>query len=195
MITSVILEGKELIRTNENHGIVLGKVLLSPKKSRRRLSKELVRSRSSVNRMIKDIGIFFVQYPNLSNTFKHFQRLQRFDYATRSLAQNYADGDFVENIWFSDECHVLLSGHVNKQNMLQMSTICYYPAMLTNRICVFWEEYAQRPLHSQKVTVWWAVSSHGILGPYFLEDANGNPSTVTSMVYRDQVIDPFCRWP
>ena len=71
---------------------------------------------------------------------------------------------------------MLLSGHVNKHSL------CFLD----------WErheECAQRPLHSQKVTVWCAVSSHGILGPYFLEDANGNPSTVTSMVYRDQVID------
>ena len=168
---------KTTIRTNENHGIILEKVLRSPKKSRRRLSKELGISRSSVNRMIKDIGAFSYKIQILQ-TLQPQDPHQRFDYATRFLAHNYADGDFVENIWFSDECHVLLSGHVNKQNMRFLG----------------WErpeEYAQRPLHSQKVTVWCAVSSHGILGPYFLEDANGKPSTITSMVYRDQVIDRF----
>ena len=107
---------KRTIRTNENHGIILEKVLRSPKKSRRRLSKELGISRSSVNRMIKDIGAFSYKIQILQSLQPQDPH-QRFNYATCFLAQNYADEDFVENIWFSDECHVLLSGHVNKQNM------------------------------------------------------------------------------
>jgi hypothetical protein len=37
----------------------------------------------------------------------------------------------------------------------------------------------QTPLHSTRVTIWCAVSAHGILGPYFIEDEEGNALTVT----------------
>lgn len=49
------------------------------------------------------------------------------------------DENFLENVWFSDEAHFLLSGHVNSKNN------------------IFWgskvpEEVLQRPLHSVKCT-------------------------------------------
>jgi hypothetical protein len=31
----------------------------------------------------------------------------------------------------------------------------------------------QKPLHSEKVTVWCGVSAFGVLGPYFFENATG----------------------
>ena len=48
--------------------------------------------------------------------------------------------DFFDNVWFSDEAHFLLSGHVNSKNN------------------IFWdntppEHCLQRPLHSVKCTV------------------------------------------
>lgn len=53
------------------------------------------------------------------------------------------------------------------------------------------DECVQKPLHSVRVTVWCAISGHGIIGPYFLEDGRGNAVTVTAGVYRNQVIDRF----
>jgi len=41
----------------------------------------------------------------------------------------------------------------------------------------------QKPLHSEKVTVWCAVSAFGVLGPYFFENATGQSVTVTSDRY------------
>ena len=35
------------------------------------------------------------------------------------------------------------------------------------------------------------MSSHAMIGPYFIEDAEGNCVTVNSHVYRTQVIDRF----
>jgi hypothetical protein len=49
----------------------------------------------------------------------------------------------------------------------------------------------QKPLHSTRVTIWCAISAHGILGPYFNEDQEGNALTVTQERYRDMVIEPF----
>ena len=70
------------------------------------------------------------------------------------------DENFLENVWFSDEAHFLLSGHVNSKNN------------------VFWgsevpDEVLQRPLHSVKCTAWVAMSKHGIIGPFWFEDDDG----------------------
>ncbi|CAJ0956957.1 unnamed protein product [Ranitomeya imitator] len=61
-------------------------------------------------------------------------------------------------------CH--LSGCVNKQNMRYWSE--------TNP-----REVHERPLHSDRVTVWCAISRVGIIGPYFFQD-NGRTKTVNS---------------
>ncbi|PNF42004.1 hypothetical protein B7P43_G12994 [Cryptotermes secundus] len=57
-------------------------------------------------------------------------------------------------VFFSDEAHFHLSGYVNKQNMRYWSG--------NNP-----RDLHERPLHSDKVTVWCALSRVGIIGPYF----------------------------
>ena len=165
------------VRTNENHGIVFEKIVRSPKKSIRRTSRELHLSFSSTRRIISDLGAHSYRIQILQSLTANDIVLRR-QYCERMLAIAYQDEEYFSNIWWSDECHILLSGHVNRQNMRFIGWM--KP-----------EEYAQKPLHSAKVTVWCALSSHGIIGPYFLEDQNGNCVTVTAAVYRDQVIDRF----
>jgi len=41
-------------------------------------------------------------------------------------------------------------------------------------------ELRQRPLHSEKVTLWCAMSRLGVIGPFFFEDVRGATATVTS---------------
>ncbi|GJQ83479.1 hypothetical protein Trydic_g19271 [Trypoxylus dichotomus] len=53
-------------------------------------------------------------------------------------------------VWLSDEAHFHISGYVNKQNMRYWSGI--YP-----------REVHERPLHSDRVTVWAAISRVGII--------------------------------
>ena len=60
-------------------------------------------------------------------------------------------------VFFSDEAHFHLSGYVNKQNMRYWSR--------DNP-----RELHQRPLHSERVTVWCALSQVGIIGPWFFEE-------------------------
>ncbi|GFS81032.1 DUF4817 domain-containing protein [Trichonephila clavipes] len=60
--------------------------------------------------------------------------------------------DFHKRILFSDEAHFWLNGYVNKQN------------------CRIWSEenpqlYVETPLHPEKLTVWCASWSEGIIGP------------------------------
>ena len=49
----------------------------------------------------------------------------------------------------------------------------------------------QKALHSARVTIWCAVSGHGILGPYLLADYAQNPLTVYQERYREIIIAPF----
>ena len=70
----------------------------------------------------------------------------------------------------SDGAHFHLSGFVNKQNFHYWSA--------TNPL-----EPHERPLHSSKVTVCCAISSFGIIGPYFFEDEREKAVTVTGPRY------------
>ncbi|XP_053382297.1 uncharacterized protein LOC128549521 [Mercenaria mercenaria] len=77
--------------------------------------------------------------------------------------------ELTDCIRFSDESHFHLDGYVNKQNIR------------------FWgstkpDFHDEKPLHSQKVTVWAAMSASGILGPFFYEE-NGECCTVIANRY------------
>ncbi|KAJ4443060.1 hypothetical protein ANN_04710 [Periplaneta americana] len=163
-------------RSNENVGRVMEKVLQSPKKSFRCISKELQLQHTDVWRMVKELGAcsYWIQVLHELRPPDYRTHLQ---YCAHVLACLYEDEHSLDNWWLSDECHVLLSGHINKQNIRFLG----------------WEkpdEYLQRPLHSEKVTVWSAISSHGVIGPYFTENDNGETIIDNAAVYR-QVLTHF----
>ncbi|GFX15489.1 transposable element Tc3 transposase [Trichonephila clavipes] len=73
--------------------------------------------------------------------------------------------DFHKRILFSDEAHFWLNRYVNKQN------------------CRIWSEanpqvYVETPLHPEKLTVWCALWTGGIIGPYFFKNDKGHNITV-----------------
>jgi len=74
----------------------------------------------------------------------------------------------------SDEAHFHLTGYVNKQN---------YRYWADNNP----KEVNEHSLHSSKVTVWCAVSSHRVIGPYFFENEERITMTVTSDRYVDML--------
>ena len=74
--------------------------------------------------------------------------------------------NFLNDIWFSDKAHFLLSGQVNSKNRIFWGTAAP-------------NEVLQRPLHSKKSTEWVAMLTHGIIGSFWFEDENGEPLTVT----------------
>ena len=85
--------------------------------------------------------------------------------------------DFLDNVWFSDEAHFLLSVHVNSKNN------------------IFWgstppEHCLQRPLHSVKCTACVAISKHGIIEPFWIEDDNERSVTINTEQYV-QVLGKF----
>jgi hypothetical protein len=79
------------------------------------------------------------------------------------------DPQFINNLWMSDEVHFHLSGYVNKHDFP------YWAAANP--------QLHERPHHSTKFTVWCAISSNGVIGPYFFENDDGRAVTVTSAPY------------
>jgi hypothetical protein len=87
--------------------------------------------------------------------------------------------NIVNSSLMSDKAHFHMSGDVNKQN------------------CRFWaannpRELHQRPLQSAKVTVWCAIFSGGIIGPYFFEDEEGRTVTANTERYT-AMLETFLR--
>jgi hypothetical protein len=77
------------------------------------------------------------------------------------------DHDIVDALLMSGEVHFHMSGYVNEQNC------CYWdPNNLHELHC--------HPVLSVKVTMWCAISSEGITGPCFFENAEGHAVTVNA---------------
>ena len=80
------------------------------------------------------------------------------------------DPELLDCLFFSDEAHFHLSGHVNRQN------------------CRFWaieqpHEHSEKLVSVEKTTVWCVLGKNGILGPYFFEDDDGHQVTVNTDQY------------
>lgn len=103
-------------RCPENVDAVRDSVGRSPKKSIRRRSQEMGLSRASVHRILKkDLNL----YPY---RIQIMQKLTPADMKKRVMMCQWfetkieEDSDFLDNVWFSDEAHFSLCGHVNSKN-------------------------------------------------------------------------------
>ena len=144
-------------RNGANFSIIEEAFFESPQKSVRRASSETSISKTSVQRILKfDLDLYPYKIQIMQSLSLNDQ-VERLDFCEWALGKLQENADCFSNVWFSDECHFQLSGHVNKQNMR------------------FWaseqpHEYTERPLHVDRVTVWCAISSNGIIGPYTFSD-------------------------
>ncbi len=132
-------------------------LLNSPEKSVRRSSSETGIPKTCVHDIIKKDLKLYPYKIQIMQSLNITDQVQRLDFCRWAVdvADNYADA--FRDVWFTDESHFLLSGHVCKQNMR------------------FWANeqphcFTERPLHSEKLTVWCAMSSHGVIGPYVFKD-------------------------
>lgn len=138
-------------RSRENIERVRLAVERNPRRSVRKQAFALNLHRSTVQRVLKqDLKLHPYK-------IQLVQALKPADYPTRLTFANEMFERFngFNNIIFSDEAHFHLDGYVNKQN-------CRYWSANNPR------EKHQQQLHSPKVTVWAAMSSQGIIGPFFL---------------------------
>jgi len=162
---------KRTARTDENVNRVLGSVERAPRLSCRRRSQELGMTYTSVNRILKkDLHLtpYLVPVKQALSAQDIVERERMCEWFLRGIQE---DQEWTSRIWFSDEAHFALNSAVNRRSN------------------VYWgqnkpTEVSQRPLHSPKVTVWCAMSSNMVIGPFFFEDGQGNTVTVNQENYR-----------
>jgi len=141
----------------------------SPRKSTKRLPQETDISRSSVMHIMHQ-GLHLFPYKINIYNFRPMQ------IGMRDLRLGKSPVSKSKNIliswasFFSDEANFHLSGHVNKHNV----RFRVYPQL---------HEHQYHPLSLEKVTVWFALSRNGMIGPYWFEDADGRPVTVKTAIY------------
>lgn len=171
--------GSRTVRTEENIALVASSVNNDPGTSIRRRSQELGISTTSIFKIMHcDLNLFPYKI-QLTQVLQPSDHLERRKFADFVLERTQEDPDFVKKILFSDESHFHLQGYVNKQN------------------CRIWatenpRQVLEVPLYSQKVTVWCAFWSGGVVGPFFFEDEEGNSVTVNGSRYRDMLANFLC---
>ena len=105
-------------RLPESVDAVRNPVVRNPKKSLRKHSQELSLSSSSVHRILKnDLQLYpyriqIKQTPTQNDMAKRVEISQWFESKTEE------NPNFLQNVWFSDEAHFSLSGHVNSKNSM-----------------------------------------------------------------------------
>jgi hypothetical protein len=87
---------------------------------------------------------------------------------------NALDDDNLNHVLMTDEANLHFCGNVNSQN-------CRYWATQNPR------DIHQKPLQTEKVTVWCGEASFGVIGPYFFEDEAGRAVTVNSASYTEML--------
>ena len=158
------------ISTPDNVSSVQESVGRSPSKSLCRRSQELGISVSSVRRMlVKDLKLYpyriHVKHELTENDKE--KRVAMCQWFSETIDNNEK---FLNDVWFSDEAHFLLNGHVNSKNWV------FWGSKNPHRV-------VGRPWHSKKCTAWVAISTHGIIGPFFFEDDHSIAVTVTKERY------------
>ena len=148
-------------------------LLQSPQKSSRRLSIELGISQSSVMRLMRAKKLY-LYIPRLFHALHDGDTDRRVELAEDINALIEIDESFLDKIWWSDEAMFKLNGRINRHN-------CVYWAASNPRIII------EREVNLPGVTVWCAMSSKGIIGPYFFDD------TVNGENYLEMLQNYF--WP
>ena len=162
-------------RTEDNIRNAESSVLESPKRSIRHRGQALGISRSSLHRILKEDLRLHPYRLQLCQKLTIYDQKKRVKMA-KWLTQHPA---VMDRVWFSDEAHFWLNGHVNSRNDVHWAS--EKP-----------DEVLTTPLHSEKVTVWMAMRrGGGTIGPFFFEDENGDTVTVNQERYMAQALSPF----
>lgn len=168
------------VRTNENIARVRESVENEPRMSIPRRSQILGIARTSVWRILHRDLNFYAYKIQLTQELKERDHLQRRNFVNWVLEHRAVDNHFARKIIFSDEAHFTLHGHVNKHN-------CRIWGAENPRVI------QEQPLHAQKVTVWCAFWSGGVIGAHFFEDGAGNTVTVNAQRYQEMLLNFL--WP
>ena len=165
-------------RSATNIDVIRRAVAKSPRRSVRRLSTENNVPRTTVHRILRKDLKQFPYKIQIKQKMKKADKRSRVEFCDWIGAKIEKTPSFLDNVWFTDEAHFHLSGHVNKQNMR------------------FWgtenpHEIQEKPLHVEKCTAWCAISTHGIIGPYWFEDFETGEAAVVNQERYRQVLTKF----
>nr|XP_012563354.1 unnamed protein product [Hydra vulgaris] len=161
------------VRTCENTEAVSRSIEENPTTSTQRRSQELGISRSSLQRIQRDLHMYPYKI-QLVQSLQPPDFQKRLNYAVRFQRTARNDNEFIHKLIMGDEAHFHLNGHVNKQNMRFWGTENPHQGHAS-------------PLHSVKVTTWCGVTSEKVIVPFFFEDVNENAVTVTAEKYQDML--------
>jgi len=162
------------VTNEENIQRVQESVEENPETSTRRRSAELQMSRRSLRRILRKNLHMFPYKVQLVQELKPGDSQQRIIYAVRLQELAREHNEFIHYLIMSDEAHFHLNGFVNKQN-------CRIWGVENPRMVY------QRQLHPLKCTVWCAITTQRIIGPFFFEDCDGNSVPVNGERYRDML--------
>lgn len=175
VLDDVSKRGRPKIRTSEeNQEKIINLINLDPTSSSRRLSSVLNLSQSSVNRITKKALLLKPYRPRLIHQLSEDDYDRRVEFSERFIAMHDADPKLIDSIWWSDESSFNLAGEVNRHN-------CVYYATENPNVTII------KPIKSPSLTVWAAISSIGLIGPYFFE------GTVTGQNYLQMLKTFFIR--
>lgn len=165
--------------TFENTVAVLGSVADDPKLSTRKRAANLDIPRTTLRRILTTELKLFPYRWTVRHTLQPQDGPTRVRFADWFLPKDAADEDFIGNIWWTDEAKFCLHGSVNSHNARHWGS--ERPTDVQQR----------PPQSSPKLNVWCAISSHGIIGPYFFRDAAGATVTVNGDRYLEMLENYF----
>lgn len=147
--------------TEEAKTSVTESVKKKPTASIRRRSAEMGLSRSSLQRILHELGLR-PYIPKLIHGLLEDDFSRRMEFCEKFLALVESDHSLLDRIMWSDEATFKLNGHVNRHNSIYWATDNPHVAI-------------SREMNAPGVTVWAAISAKGTIGPCFFEGTvNGN---------------------
>lgn len=160
--------GRPQISQQEKHAI---KQLFenNPKISLRYVEAQLGVPKSIVWRFLREELHLFPYKLQIGTQLSDHDKAARVEYAQDCLTKLGNDPEYLNRIIYSDECHILLAGGVNKQN---------YRIWGSQRP----QEVYQAPQSAPSLMVWCAISKKGFIGPYFFENGNVTGASYRSML-------------
>lgn len=142
------------IDTEENLELVSETFSLNPRTSQRRASRELSISRSSLQRLMKDLNLKAYK-PRLLHALNEDDPDRRVEFCEWILESSQEDPTLLDRILWTDEAIFQINGRVNRHN------------------CVYWADtnphlIIEQEIHVPQVIVWGGIWSNGVAGPFFL---------------------------
>uniref|UniRef100_A0A914Z2X2 Transposase n=1 Tax=Panagrolaimus superbus TaxID=310955 RepID=A0A914Z2X2_9BILA len=137
--------------------------------SQRRARNELEISQPSIHRILKDHQWHPYKLQMVQQLLPHDPQ-SRVNFARNQLNLLAAEPEFFHRIDWSDEAHFHLDGGVNRQDFRYWSA--ENPHFHTSKA-----------LNPPRLTVWAALGSSGVIGPFFFRGINGQTVNVNGQNY------------